>query len=99
MTPNDVPVRLTHMWRRDGDQVVVISDANFNLIRYEFNRVGRRVWELMDGKRSLQDIVNVLAVESPDVSPQLISSGVEDFLHQLQSEWLMVTREELSEYE
>lgn len=99
MKSSTIPVRLTHLWRRVGDNVVVISDANFNLIRFEFNRVGGRVWELMDGATSVQEIANSICNENPSVPQYVILSSVEDFLGHLQSEWLMATREELAEYE
>lgn len=94
-----VPVRLTHMWRGHSDDVVVVSDANFNLLRYEFNRVGGRVWELMDGRKSLKTIVDEITAENPGVPRHLIASSVNEFVEHLQSEWLMMSTEELASYE
>jgi hypothetical protein len=87
------------MWRRRDEAVVVFSDANFNLVRVEFNRVGSRVWELMDGDRSVTAIVDELRQEYPGVSRERIAAGVVRFLERLHADWLAMTKQELETYE
>jgi hypothetical protein len=99
MTEATVPIRLTHMWRRRGDKVVVFSDAHFNLVRLELNPVGSRVWELMDGQNCAGDIANQIAEEYPGVPRARILSGVLKFLAVVQNEWLAISREEYASYE
>ena len=94
-----VMVRLTHMWRRRGEAVVVFSDAHFNLVRLEFNRVGSRVWELMDGGRSVTAIVDELRREYPNVSGERITAGVIRFLERIRADWLAMSKEEFQTYE
>lgn len=77
---------------------MVFSDAHFNLVRLEFNGTGGRIWELMDGQRTLSEIADRVAAEYPDVPRELISLEVEQFVEQLHVEWLVATLEENAAY-
>lgn len=99
MMLSDVPLRLTHLWRQRGDCVVVYSDAHFNLVRLEFNGVGSRVWELMDGHRTAEEIVQQIQHEHPAVERSRIIEDVQVFFEQLREEWLALTTEEMATYE
>jgi hypothetical protein len=99
MNPAEIPVRLSHLWRCQGDAAVVVSDAHFNLVRLVLNPVGSKVWTLMDGERSVGEIASALSVEYPQVPLIDLTESVSYFLDQLREEWLMMTREELVTYD
>jgi hypothetical protein len=99
MRPEEVPVRLSHLWRWQEDVVVVVSDAHFNLVRLVLNQVGSKVWALMDGNTTVSAISEALSIEYPQVSADELAAGVSNFLEELRVEWLAMTREELTAYE
>lgn len=94
-----VPVRLAHVWRRRNGKVVVYSDAHFNLVRLELNPTASRIWELMDGRRSVSEIANQLREEYPGCTQEQLAAAVLDFFDQMRQEWLAMSREELETYE
>lgn len=77
---------------------MVFSDAHFNLVRLEFNDTGGRTWELMDGQRTLNEIVDRVAIEYLGVPHDLIALEVKRFVELLHVEWLVATREEVAAY-
>lgn len=91
--------RLTHLWRRKGDRVVVFSDAHFNLKRFEFNQTGARVWEMLDDARTVGEIVDDLQREYPEIPKDTIATAVVSFISDLEQQWLAVSQERLREYE
>ncbi len=97
--PDSVFARLAHLWRREGQRIVVFSDANFNLKRYEFNHTGARIWELLDGQRKVRDIVRCLCEEYPEVSAEIVETTVVSFISELQSHWLATSQDQLRQYE
>jgi hypothetical protein len=99
MTTAEIPVRLTHTWRRQGDKVVLFSDAHFNLVRLEFNRIGGRVWELVDGRRTVENIIDRVHAAYPASPRSDIESSVIPFLDELRAEWLVMTTGDLAAYE
>lgn len=63
----------------DGEAVIVLADSGqVNVL----NPVGTRMWELMDGKRNIQQIVDAICEEF-DVSEEEAKRDVEEFLQQL----------------
>jgi hypothetical protein len=96
---DEQPVRLSHMWKQTGNIVVIFSDARFNLSRMELNAVGSRVWLLIDGKRTVRDIIAILQREFPLEEKNCIAKGVKSFLNELREEWLVMNQEELKTYE
>lgn len=99
MNTAEVPVRLTHTWKRQGDTVVLFSDAHFNLVRLEFNQIGGRVWELVDGKRTVEEIVDQIHSVHPRAHRPDIEASVVGFLEELRGEWLVMTTGDLAAYE
>lgn len=67
-------------------EAVVITPAE-NTLRM-FNRVGSRIWELMDGERSIDDIGAQLALEYR-VAPSVALAGVLRFVDELSSKGLV----------
>jgi hypothetical protein len=55
------------IWRRIGDDVVVIKDDG--LATHILNKTAAYIWELCDGKRSIDEIA-VNLCERYDVSPE-----------------------------
>lgn len=63
----------------DGEAVIVLADSGqVNVL----NPVGTRMWELMDGKRNIQQIVDAICEEF-DVSEEEAKRDLEEFLQQL----------------
>lgn len=99
MSPDDRPVRVTHLWRRDGDRMVVFSSATFNIRRFDFNNTGARVWDLCDGTLTSQEIVERLRAEFSGDGGEEIQVAVFAFLDELEREWLVKPQRFLDEYE
>jgi Coenzyme PQQ synthesis protein D (PqqD) len=99
MHPDERPVRLTHLWRRMDDRVVILSDATFNLRRFDFNEIGALLWEICDGKKTVRDIIAETTRQFPDADPSFIRTSIESFLNELEKEWLVLSVEELQTYE
>jgi hypothetical protein len=63
----------------DGEAVIVLADTGeVNVL----NAVGTRIWELMDGTRSVQQIAEVIQQEF-DVSLQTAVQDAEQIIQQL----------------
>ena len=99
MRSSECPVRLTHLWRRIGDRLIILSDATFNIRRLELNEVGGRAWELADGARSLRSIIELIAMEYPDESIERIAGSLLPFFAELEAEHFLTTRQQLDEYD
>lgn len=70
----------------DGSAVIILADSGeVNVL----NAVGTRIWQLADGTRSAQDILNAIVAEY-DVTPQKAAQDVERFLQQLEGEHALV---------
>ena len=63
----------------DDSAVIVLADTGQVNV---FNAVGTRIWDLIDGKRTPQDIARVIQSEY-DVSPETATQDVEAFLKAL----------------
>lgn len=63
----------------EGQEVVLYADTgDVNIL----NDVGTRIWELIDGKRSVDDIVEVIVSEYK-VTPEMAARDVGEFLQDL----------------
>lgn len=67
-------------------EAVVIAPAE-NTVRM-FNPVGSRIWQLMDGQRSVAQIVAVL-IEEYDVDPERAQRTTADFFAMLEEKGLV----------
>lgn len=79
--PGDVPrLRPDVRYRLVGGQaVVIVQEAGEALV---LNEVGSRILELVDGERSVADIVSVLREEF-DAAPEELASDVSGYLADL----------------
>ncbi len=50
---------------------------------YTMNEVGSRIWELIDGRKSLSDIKNII-IEEFEVSPDVAEKDLIEFIKQLE---------------
>lgn len=67
-------------WRViEGEAVILSLDTK---ILRGLNPVGSRVWELIDGQRSVEEIVGVI-VQEFDVSQEAAAGDVGDFVREL----------------
>ena len=57
---------------------------------YTLNAVANDVWNLLDGKRRLCDVVNQLQQEY-EVDPQTLSNDIQNLIRDLHQEGLIVT--------
>lgn len=63
----------------DGTAIIVLADSGqVNVL----NSVGTRIWELADGKRTLQEIADVLQAEYK-VSPQQALQDLTEFMQEM----------------
>lgn len=63
----------------DGEAVIVLADSGqVNVL----NPIGTRMWELMDGTRNIQQIVDTICEEF-DVAEEEAKRDLEEFLQQL----------------
>ena len=69
----------------DGEAVIIDTEAN--VVRM-LNEVGSRIWELVDGERSVAEIAEVLVSEY-DVSEEEASQSVVQFLSELETKGLL----------
>jgi len=67
-------------WRIiEGEAVILSMDTK---VLRGLNPVGSRIWDLIDGQRSLEDIVAVI-VQEFDVAPGQAAQDVEAFIRDL----------------
>jgi hypothetical protein len=65
----------------EGQATIVLPDgARINVL----NEVGSRIWDLIDGKRSVTELVSIVAEEF-DVDPEAARRDVNEFLADLAS--------------
>ncbi len=70
----------TMAWRViDGEAVILSMETK---VLRGLNPVGSRVWELIDGQRSVEEIVGVI-VEEFDVAPREAAPDVRGFVQEL----------------
>lgn len=67
-------------WKRIEDSVVVLDDVEGELIR--FNGVGDRIWEELDGRRSVSDLAKLLGAEF-DAPAGVLEKDIASFLRRL----------------
>ena len=53
---------------------------------YTLNEVGSRIWELIDGRRSVQNIKEII-VDEFDIDEQTASQDIKEFLERLEKAW------------
>jgi len=70
----------TTAWRLIEGEAVILS-LETKVLR-GLNPVGSRIWELIDGRRSVEEIIGVI-VEEFDVTPEAAARDVRDFVEEL----------------
>lgn len=78
----------TAAWRVIEGEAVILS-METKMLR-GLNPVGSRVWELIDGQRSVDDIVGVIVREF-DVTPQDAGHDVRGFVQELLDKGLVTS--------
>lgn len=63
----------------DGTAVIVMASSGEVVM---LNAMGSRIWELLDGSRTVQDIIHTIVSEY-DVTEQQAHQDVEEFLQKL----------------
>jgi Mg2+/Co2+ transporter CorB len=61
--------------------------------------MGAHIWEICDGKNTVEDIIEEVVSQFSDADPIIISNSVESFLNELEKEWLVLSIEEVREYD
>src|SRR5215470_4652572 len=74
-------------WRVIEGEAVILS-LDTKAFR-GLNPVGSRVWELIDGQRSVEDIVEVIVREF-DITPQRAADDVQTFVRELLDKELLI---------
>jgi hypothetical protein len=86
LTPDTVYVRNDRVVsRKIVDELILVpirqSVAEMETL-YTLNEVGARVYELIDGKRPVKDIVSAIVTEF-EVTPETAEADVKEFIEQL----------------
>ena len=75
------------VFRRIADELILVpirqSAGDMGNI-YTLNEVGARVWELIDGKRTVREIQELIVNEF-EVSPESAEEDLKEFLRSLES--------------
>jgi Coenzyme PQQ synthesis protein D (PqqD) len=87
-----VPKRCWDIWRREPDSEIISVYDEFGR-KYYLNPVASKVWDLVDGKRRVQEILDELAHLYPGVSPEVIDKSVEDLMARLETSRLIAYQE------
>jgi anthranilate phosphoribosyltransferase len=74
----------------DGEAVVVIPQEGSVKV---FNNTGSRIWELMDGKKKTQEIIDTLVAEF-EVSQEELQTDTIGFLQELADKKMAVLSDE-----
>lgn len=74
----------------DEDEAVLLSLEN--KIYYSLNETGMAIWKLINGKRTIGDILSIMAGEF-SVAAERINKPVSDFIKALEAEKLIVLSE------
>jgi len=74
----------------DGEAVIVLPESSqVNVL----NEVGSRIWELIDGTRSIGEITEIIVAEY-DVSAEQAERDVEEFIEELVENKMLVLADE-----
>jgi hypothetical protein len=73
----------------DGDAFIILSQSHQYKI---LNEVGTRVWELIDGTRTVDDMARLIADEY-EVSIETALKDVNDFIHDLRANGMLADSE------
>lgn len=82
-----VPVKSSHLAYQTIEGEAVVLDIPGRIIR-GFNPVGTRIWDLIDGRRTVREIGKIITEEFAVEEVQALSD-VREFLGQLLSEGLI----------
>src|SRR5262245_37782247 len=74
-------------WQKIDGEVVLLNVDGHELLG--LNGIGGRVWSLIDGARTLGDLIALIAAEYPSVSHDQLSADVQAFLAELVREKLV----------
>jgi hypothetical protein len=75
MTKNRPTRAKSAVWRRIGDEVVVIRGDG--LSTHVLNRTAALIWEMCDGEHSTEEMASLLALRF-DVSPEIAQADIEE---------------------
>ena len=79
MSQETLPVRLEGLIVNDDDVTpTLLNPLNGHI--YVTNKVGKRVIEMCDGHRSVENIVRLIGTEFGGASPEAIQADVNEFL-------------------
>ncbi len=85
--PRSTPRQQPGVLVQQADEELVLLDVRAGTY-FALNEVGARVWELCDGERSLEDILDLLGEEF-DAPAEVIEKDVRDLLEELASDRLV----------
>jgi hypothetical protein len=85
--PSDKPAKSDSVTARDIDEVFFIMDGRSSDL-HSLNPIGARIWELVDGQRTVADIAAVI-VEEYEVEAGRAEGDVVEFLETLQTKKLV----------
>ncbi|MGD2248467.1 MAG: PqqD family protein [Candidatus Methanofastidiosia archaeon] len=82
MDDNWKPKKAERLITRTEDDTLLIFDSNSGNIKV-LNKTAELIWDALDGKTSVSDVVEVVVKETLDVDRQTIKNDVYKFLEEL----------------
>lgn len=76
-------------WRIIDGEAIIVTSKDSSI--HSLNRVGTRIWELCDGKRTAGDISKIISEEF-EVTSEKAFKDIEEFLGALSSKGIVTVR-------
>ncbi|MEO0271417.1 MAG: PqqD family protein [candidate division WOR-3 bacterium] len=80
------PRRIPGLWKKEGSKIFVSS---FNG-EFEFEGVASLIWELCDGRKTIEEIEKNIEENYPNVPKETIEKDLENFLLKMEKDDLLI---------
>lgn len=82
----NIPHKKAEIWKKEGFEIFIIaSDGEIKL-----NSVGSLIWQAIDGKNNISDIIDLVKEKYPNIDLKVISRDVIKFLNNFVEQDLIV---------
>ncbi len=97
MTSNTIPLISKNLYIKEFANKEVVFVLDYERPGWAFiNMDGLRILNYCDGKRTIKDIARKIALNSPELNPEVVESGVSGFIKDMKKNYIV--HESLSEY-
>jgi hypothetical protein len=90
------PVKLTELWKRNEDgNIIIISDADFQLKTCVLNKLGSLIWEQIDGNKNVSQLVSEIKcqINNDGITEEILTKDIIKFLNSLHEKWFIRWKE------